>query len=1041
MKKKRHLRIAILQVLIILLGLAGPAHLFAQRQMEYLNRGLVAVAMQDQVFLSWRIFATDTATVEFNLYRNDTLVNQVPVSGVSNYIDSSGSETGIYHLEIITNGLDKEFSLPVTVWKQNYLTVPLQTPAGYTPNDASVADLDGDGELEIILKMEGATRDNSQSGTTDPVYLHAYKMNGILMWSINLGINIRGGAHYTQFMVYDLDGDGRAELACKTAPGTKDGMGSFLSDGPAAGDDDGADFRNGSGYILDGPEYLSVFDGLTGIELSTVDYLPLRSDPYSLNTWGDSYGNRADRFLACVAYFDTVPSLVMCRGYYDRTTLTAWDFVDQQLVQRWAFDTETDQTMLRQFEGQGAHSISVGDVDMDGKDEIMYGAMAFDDDGTPLYNTRFGHGDATHMSDLIPDRPGKEFYMPHESAGYTHDGITNPGLSVRDAATGEIIWSIPSDGDIGRGLTADITANHPGNEFWAASGLGVYNSSGTKISGSIPSINFAVWWDGDLLREMLDGNVISKWGSGNILVANGCTSNNGTKSNPALSGDILGDWREEVIWRTTDNQALRIYTTTIHTQYGIYTLLQDPQYRQALAWQNVAYNQPPHPGFFLGHGMETPPLPDIKVVDPNDSPVLHIISPRPGEVLQLGLDMNVIIYGAGISDDNPAVILYDNDTSILDTILAPPYMATLPGLVSGEHSLKASTFDKDGQLLWSKPVLFTVDEGDPHVTVTSPVNESIFLPGAAIPVAAEAYDTDGYIDSVVFYLNGVWLSTDTESPYMALIELPEIGINMIKAVAWDNLQQSTESTTVTIEVGAILTLQENERGFCGFRNGGGTIDSNHPGHTGEGFANTDNIAGVQLYWAVYIPLEGTYKFTWRYAAASARPGDLYINDSPIGIVDFGNTGEWTNWEEASQTAEGLSPGLKRITLEARGSSGLPNIDYLKLISLSSEFSAISRLCSGLSDPVRVDLQTIMEDEGFILYPVPAKHQVNVCFDDPSEEINQVSVFGIDGRKVMHLGGMGTSILQIDIHGLDQGIYFMRLETSKGSYIRKFNVAR
>lgn len=1042
MKKIIQRKKAMLILVMLTLGLFGPGWIYAQRHMEYLNRGLVAVDVQGQVFLSWRIFATDTARVEFKLYRNDSLVNQEPLSGLSNLVDSSGTATGIYHLETITNDTILEVSTPVTVWNQNYLTVPLQTPAGYTPNDASVADLDGDGEMEIILKMEGSTRDNSQSGYTDPVYLHAYKMNGTFLWSINLGINIRGGAHYTQFMVYDLDGDGRAEVACKTAPGTMDGRGTFLADGPAAGDDDGADYRNSNGYILDGPEYLTVFDGLTGMELSTVGYIPLRADPYRLGTWGDTYGNRVDRFLACVAYFDTIPSLVMCRGYYDRTTLTAWDFENQQLVQRWAFDTETDQTNLKQYEGQGSHGISVGDVDLDGKDEIMYGAMAFDDDGTPLYNTNFGHGDASHMSDLIPDHPGIEFYMPHESAGYVHDGITNPGLSVRDAASGEIIWSIPSDGDIGRAMTADITASYPGNEFWASSGLGVYNSSGETISSSRPSINFAAWWDGDLLRELLDGNVISKWGSGNMLVASGCSSNNGSKSTPALSGDILGDWREEVIWRSTDNQSLRIYTTTLPTQYGIYTLLQDPQYRQALAWQNVAYNQPPHPSFFIGHNMEPPPVPHIKVLDPNDSPVLQIISPRNGEVHNLGLDLDVIIHGAGISDTSQFVILYDNDTTVLDTMLAPPYLATISDLVSGEHTLKASAYDKEGNLFWSKPVIITVDEGHPHVAITSPLKDDIFAPGIAIPIEAEAYDTDGTIDSVVFFVNDVWLFTDTESPYAAQIDAAEIGINLLRVTAYDNSGKATDSEMVQVEVGSILTLQENKKGFCGFNNGGGSIDSNHPDHTGDGFANTENIAGVQLYWAVVLPLTGTYKFSWRYAAESARPGNLYINDTLIGTVDFGNTGAWATWEVESLAAEGLKAGLKRITLEAVEGSGLPNIDYLKVISLSTDQSASAVICSALPEPTSVkELSFSNEENAFLLYPVPADNMVHVSFRDPTQKISRISIYGIDGRKAKTLNYPEANNAGIDISQLDQGIYLMMLETGNGTYTRKFSVAK
>jgi rhamnogalacturonan endolyase len=1035
----RRIRVMLVVVQLMLI-LPGAGWIHGQRHMEYLDRGLVAVARPDRVFLSWRIFATDTAKVEFNLYRNDTLVNPVPIDGVSNYTDTGGTNTDIYHLETVTDDTLIRVSKPVTVWKQNYLTVPLQTPAGYAPNDASVADLDGDGELEIVVKMEGRTQDNANKGITDPVHLQAYKMNGTFLWSINLGINIRGGAHYTQFMVYDLDGDGRAEVACKTAPGTRDGSGAFLSDGPAAGDNDGADYRNSDGYILDGPEYLTVFDGLTGRECSTVGYIPRRSVPYALSTWGDTYGNRVDRFLACVAYFDTIPSLVMCRGYYDRTTLTAWDFKDQQLVQLWAFDTETDQANLKQYEGQGSHGISVGDVDHDGKDEIMYGAEAFDDDGTPLYNTRFGHGDASHMSDLIPDHPGLEFYMPHEGAGKTHDGITNPGISVRDAATGEILWSIPATGDIGRALTADIAGNYPGNEFWAAGGLGVYSSSGATISSNRPSINFASWWDGDLLRELLDGNVITKWGGGTLLTGSGCSSNNGTKSTPALSGDILGDWREEVIWRTSDNQSLRIYTTTIPTEYGIYTLLQDPQYRLALAWQNVAYNQPPHPGFFLGQGMEPPPVPNIKITDPASSPVLQILSPRNGEVLNLGLDMDVFIYGAGIPDTNQLVVLYLNDTTLLDSLFAPPYSATLPGLASGEHTLTASAYDLEGNLMVSSPVTFSVDEGYPHVRITAPARDAEIGPGESITVEVEAYDTDGTVDSVAIFMNGLQVATLTREPYSTTIAEPDKGVIEIGAVAWDHTGKSTESESVRVEVGAILTVQENQKAYCGFYHGSGSIDINHEGFTGTGFANSDNVQGVQMIWALSLSEPGPYSFTFRYACVEARPGTLYINDTLIGTVNFRNTGDWAAWESVSLDAENLTAGLKKVTLEADGANGLPNIDYMKTISLESDLPAVREYCSSL--PLGTDpWKDPAGSERISLYPVPARQQLNIRCGDPAEHIRMLTLYRIDGSRVRILDHLDDNGFSLDVSGLESGIYLLRVDTDLGSYSRKFNVMR
>ena len=1023
---------------IVTLGILGHGELKAQRHMEYLNRGLVAVAQTDQVFLSWRIFATDTGQVAFNLYRNDTLVNPEPITGISNYVDTEGTALSIYALETLVDTTTTMFG-PVTVWGQNYLQIPLQTPAGYTPNDASVADLDGDGELEIILKMEGSTRDNSQSGMTDPVFLHAYKLNGTLLWSIDLGINIRGGAHYTQFMVYDLDSDGLAEVACKTAPGTKDGSGAYLSLGPAAADNDAADYRNSSGYILDGPEYLTVFDGLTGVEISTVEYIPLRSDPYPLSTWGDTYGNRVDRFLACVAYFDTIPSLVMCRGYYDRTALTAWDFKDKQLEMRWAFDTQEDPANLAQYEGQGSHGISVGDVDMDGKDEIMYGAMAFDDDGTPLYNTRFGHGDASHLGDLVPERPGLEFYMPHESAGRDLGDVVIPGVSLRDAATGEIIWGQPSTGDIGRGLAADISPDYIGYEFWASSGLGIYNTEGDKINGSIPSINFAIWWDGDLLRELLDGNVISKWGAGNMLTAVGCSSNNGTKATPAISGDILGDWREEVVWRTSDNQALRIYTTTIPTDYGYYTLLQDPQYRLALTWQNVAYNQPPHPGFFLGYGMEDPPVPDIKVMEKSNATIFQFASPRNGFELNLGNDLQVVLQATGLSDTNQVVVLYDRDTVVLDTLPAPPYHVSIPGLESGEHSLTAMALDADGDTIYAGPVIFTVDEGYPHITLTSPLDAAIYGPDETIVLAAEAYDTDGAIDSVVFVVNGANYATLTEAPYTIELIQPDVGDYMISALAYDDTQKETPSEEVAVEVGVIRIIQEEAIGFCGFENGSGSIDSNHPDHTGTGFANSDNVIGVRIIYAINLFEGGDYQMSFRYAAVEARPANLYVNDTLIGTVEFENTGDWAVWEVASLTAEGLTEGIKKVTLEAAMGSGLPNIDYLKLNNLEGTIAPIGTSCSRI--PTGAEERSSLSTGGFDLFPVPASHSLYVRFHDRTAEILNLSVFGVDGRMVRRMEHLNGSEAVVDLEGMDQGVYLLRLNTTRGGSVRMFTISR
>ncbi|MFC0210896.1 rhamnogalacturonan lyase [Paenibacillus chartarius] len=586
----------------------------AARQAEKLNRGIVAVKAGTGVFVSWRLLGTETSAVSFNLYRDGTKVNSTPITDSTNYQDPAGTTSSSYTVRAIVNGVEQPASAAATVWGTNYKDIPIQKPAGgttpdgvaytYSANDASVGDLDGDGDYEIVLKWDPSnSKDNSQSGYTGNVYLDAYEMNGTRLWRIDLGKNIRAGAHYTQFLVYDFDGDGKAEVVCKTADGTVDGTGVTIGNGSA-------DYRNSSGYILSGPEYLTVFSGQTGKALTTVSYEPPRG---TVSSWGDSYGNRVDRFLAGVAYLDGVrPSIVMARGYYTRTVLVAYDWRNGTLTRRWTFDSNSSTNSGTA--GQGNHNLSVGDSDGDGKDEIHYGSLGIDDNGAKLYNTALGHGDAMHFSDLNPDRAGLEVFGVHESTSAQY------GAEIHDARTGQVLWGVQTGADTGRGLAADIDPRYKGAELWAA-GVGLHTVTGTQISSSNPgSINFAIWWDGDLSRELLDHTggtgKIDKWNYSagsltRLLTATGTSSNNSTKGNPALQADLLGDWREEVIWRTTDSTALRIYTTTDVTAAKIHTLMHDPVYRLGIAWQNVGYNQPPHTSYYLGTGMSAAPQPNI----------------------------------------------------------------------------------------------------------------------------------------------------------------------------------------------------------------------------------------------------------------------------------------------------------------------------------------------------------------------------------------------------------------------------------------------
>ncbi|MEJ6980673.1 rhamnogalacturonan lyase [Pedobacter sp. P351] len=620
-------RLLLNNVLLIVFVLFAFSALSQKRQMEYLNRGTIAINQgAGKVYLGWRMLGTDPEDIAFNVYRSTgsktaLKLNSKPISNSTNYVDEGvdTTQSNAYFVKIVSKGKETEtgetYTLAANAPAQQYLSVPLKTIPGYTPNDASVGDLDGDGKYEIILHQTGRGRDTPSPGLTDVPIFQAYKLDGTLLWEINLGKNIREGAHYTQFIVIDMDGDGIAEFACKTADGTIDGKGKVIGD--STKDWRNIDPKSGVffGKILQGPEYFTVFSGKTGEALATTDYIANR---YPTDGWSghggnggsDNNGNRVDRFVAGAAYLDgKLPSVLMCRGYYGRSVIAAWDYRNGKLTSRWVFDSKDSENP---FSGQGNHGLSIADVDNDGKDEVIYGAMVIDDNGKGMFSTNLRHGDALHVSDLDPARPGLEVFGVHE----IEEGTKGPGAALYDAKTGKILWSGHNDEDVGRGVAANIDAENPGAEMWFSGSNGLLNLKGEKIGPNPTSTNFLCWWDGDLTRELLNGNGIDKYKIGRIFTAAGCSSNNGTKSTPALSADILGDWREEVILRTTDNKELRIFTTTIPTQHKMYTLMHDPQYRMAIAWQNVAYNQPPHPGFYMGEDMKPAPKPNIEVKAP-----------------------------------------------------------------------------------------------------------------------------------------------------------------------------------------------------------------------------------------------------------------------------------------------------------------------------------------------------------------------------------------------------------------------------------------
>lgn len=610
-------------VMMNMLLLVGSIFAFSQPYSgEKLSRGLIGIPTEEGMYFSWRMTLEDAAGLQFDLYRSsnggaEVKLNKEPIDRTSDFLDRTVDYT-----------VDNRWTLKATTgevatWtrlkgeeRNPYLSIPICKPedgeiAGepftYTANDCSVGDLDGDGEYEIILKWSPSnSKRPPQRGFTGNTYLDAYKMDGTRLWRIDLGPNVRSGAATTNFLVFDFDGDGCAEICCKTGDGTVDGLGHRIGDAQV-------DWRTWDkksptyGKIVNGPEYLTVFEGRTGKELDSKEYIPTR---YPLDGWGgvggncgnDNTGGRSDRFTAGVAFLDgKTPSPVMVRGWYGRTVVAAWTFTNGALKHTWTFDSAAPG--WETYSGMGNHSVTVADFDGDGCDEICVGAMTVDHDGKGLFTTGLRHGDALHAGRFIPSRQGMQVFGVHENEGDNEIVKRTPAVAMFDGATGEIIWQDGLGQDAGRGVAADIDPRYDGAECWC--NIGGLRRGDTReiICNRKPdSCNFTIYWDADPLAELLDHVSISKWNwnaesTDLLLKAEGVVSNNGTKGNPCLSGDILGDWREEVIWPSEDQTELRIYSTTIPAVDRRATWMNDRQYRLAIAWQNVAYNQPPHPSF------------------------------------------------------------------------------------------------------------------------------------------------------------------------------------------------------------------------------------------------------------------------------------------------------------------------------------------------------------------------------------------------------------------------------------------------------------
>ncbi len=918
---------------------------------EYLDRGISAINTGSGMHVSWRYLATDSDNAVFRLYRDNTLIYTSEAGMGTSFIDTAGNGSSVYTVEAVENGVVTSKDTCSMIANQSYFEIPLDIPAAgtdytYSANDCSVGDVDGDGQYELFVKWDPSnSQDNSFDGVTGNVYIDCYTLEGTKLWRIDLGKNIRAGAHYTQYLVADFDCDGKAEMTCKTADGTVDGKGTVIGDASA-------DYRNSSGRILSGPEYYTLFDGATGAALDTVDYEHPRGE---VSKWGDNYGNRCDRFVGAVAYLDGVhPSAVTSRGYYTRFTAVAYDVVNKKLVKRWAYDTGYDSS--KDGYADGNHNCMPADVDGDGKQEIVFGAVCLDDNGTVLWCNNLGHGDAMHMSDFLPDRAGLELWVCHEHEPW--------GVSLLDAKTGEKIFHYDHSKDTGRCAAGNIYAGNPGAEFWGAQSGSVYDGTGTATDIARPAQNFLIYWDGDLERELLDGNTITKINASKkidtVLVADGCTSNNSTKATPNLSADILGDWREELLLKTEDSKYMRIYSTPYATESRITTLMHDTQYRMQVATEQTGYNQPPHTSFYLGSDEALPERPAVTIQGANiDSRNYAIRNKNSGLYLSIEgeakISANVSQNAIAVSD--VSVWNFHRSTDGYYTVSSAKYPDLFLDLTGGKTA--AGTNIGVYREMGNAAQLFgLVDNGDGSYLLTTKATNGascIEVKDASADVNAniQQWEKNGHacqswiLEPVVIgekVSDNVIVGDVNRDGKVNCFDFVLIKRNKDNINGFDRQFADTNADGfVTREdinaLGKFLTKQgsfeavdkkaalyyADEMSFTQ-----GVTENVNAGFKKDKYVNLDNCTGSRLEWNISVPEDGNYLCSFNIANGSTdnRKMKIEVNDNAdYWMQDFLSTESWTSWTTRGIVLP-LKKGINSIRMISETASGGPNIDYL-----------------------------------------------------------------------------------------------------------------
>ena len=916
--------------------LSQPLQSFASpRQMEAIDRGLlVSNVGKSGMLVSWRLLGTEKPDTEFNLYRDGTKIATIGKTGGTNYLDTAGKVTSQYTVAAVVGGKEGTKSAPSLVLDSSivdhgksfpYKVLKLDRPASqtmpdsaktvcnYYPDDMSVGDLDGDGEYELVVKwIPDNYKDNSQSmegSYTGTVFIDAYELDGTKLWRINLGKNIRAGAHYTQFQVYDYDGDGKAEMVVKTGDGTIDGKGKVIGDSSK-------DYRNASGIIITGPEYLTVFRGTDGAEITTIDYVPSRDirafgpyDSLGLN-WGDKYGNRCDRFLAATAYLDGVhPSLITARGYYTAAYVVAYDFDGKNLKQRWFHKSETPGKGLY---GQGNLNIVVGDLDRDGKDEIVYGAAALNSDGTVRYSTGLGYGYAAYVGDFDPDHAGLEVWAIHsdyDDAEYIAE--------FRDDKGNIIFGDKPTlIKENGRAMVADIDSTSRGYEMWSYIVNDIHSAKGTPIKldsslvpdgeefrylGSLVPTSFRIYFDGDLQDELLDGPVVHKFNSVKRTIETyfqgdstlGLIGNQSTKNFPGLVADIFGDWREEMIFRSErDSSKIYILSTPVTTPHRLYTLMHDAQYRQAIAWQNTAYNLPPHPSYYLPDMVKKLTAPKVYTVGTNDYAVYPdaVLSKTDSvsekQTINLGQSIKDIGYSYMFCTGVKAEGLPAGVTAKVDS-------ASQTVKVSGKPT-KAGTF------------AFTL-------TTVGSKAKNVSLKGEFIVKDTVKIDT-AKVDTT---------KKDTSKVDTAKVDTTKKDTSKVDTAKVDTAKVDTTKKDTAKVVTAGSSIVDAAIPY----KGEGSTETESNGYIGKGYFDFKNSTSSFATWLVKSPKEDSITLSIRYANGDSvsRDMELVVNDKEIGIVKMGKTGSWSAWNTSSVKIK-LKKGKNSITLKSTVKIGGADVD-------------------------------------------------------------------------------------------------------------------